>query len=287
MDGNVVFGSTDEGAGGTTLPIRGGRLLDRDFCTTPRQGRDLAVVFFAGRAPTRPALIMEPVQDYLARPSRDLVVVGFGRTELGTQGRKIMAPVPVRSRMCAARGDCRPGRELLLADPRGKQDTCPGDSGGPAYQVFDEASGVSWRLAGITSRGVRSTRNCGDGGIYSIVNRAVIRWLCDIGVKPGVRGAADGCGDFIAALPARLGTQTSPQAAPMALSQPKADDAIQSTAGSPPVGGRGAGAEYLQQCRSKCSTSRDWSCTEECVCRVACETQGDPAACRTFCAANP
>ena len=54
----------------------------------------------------------------------------------------------------------------FIAGGAGNPDTCPGDSGGPAYA---DIGGALW-LAGATSRGVSSSSaTCGEGGIYTLV----------------------------------------------------------------------------------------------------------------------
>jgi trypsin len=51
----------------------------------------------------------------------------------------------------------------LVAGAEGSPDTCPGDSGGPAYLVVD---GVA-ELVGVTSRGSANVEAiCGEGGLY-------------------------------------------------------------------------------------------------------------------------
>jgi hypothetical protein len=52
------------------------------------------------------------------------------------------------------------------------RDSCQGDSGGPAFVRLE---GVTWRLAGITSRG---SSPCGDGGFYGVPYPALV-WIRD------------------------------------------------------------------------------------------------------------
>lgn len=293
FDGDVRFGSTE--ASSVSLRISTVRFLDPEFCRQPRQGRDLAVAFFAGEAPGEPAVIMEPVYDYLFGLPADLVVAGFGRTETGTQGRKNVARVPVRSRLCATADQCLPGREVLLADPGGFQDTCPGDSGGPAYQVVMQ-EGNAWYLSAITSRGVRSLRSCGDGGIYTLVTRSVVSWLCSIGAAPTVNRVGNLCNRSDVQAAAALSVfaadpdQRSPEVAQPPLRVPATSGPAKGpkngAALTPGLVGRSALASYLETCQSSCRSDVNWDCTEQCSCRMLCEAQpqGDASACAAFCA---
>jgi V8-like Glu-specific endopeptidase len=75
--------------------------------------------------------------------------------------------------------------ELFLSSAGG-QDTCPGDSGGPAYLFIDGAP----RLVGVTSRADSSAMAaCGEGGIYSLPH-AFAAWI-DMEVGPAA--ATGGC----------------------------------------------------------------------------------------------
>lgn len=98
-------------------------------------------------------------------------IVGFGTSnpdgDFGL-GVKRMADVPIVSNSGAGTTDkdtfgCDPGFEFVASSPL-KRDSCPGDSGGPAYIL----RGAEFVLAGVTSRGVKNSANvCGDGGIYA------------------------------------------------------------------------------------------------------------------------
>jgi secreted trypsin-like serine protease len=107
-------------------------------------------------------------------------VVGFGTTDLGGTvgyGRKLQTDVPIVSRACTGRVKkrkdsavygCHLGKEIVAGKPLLNHDTCRGDSGGPLYV----AQGNRWLLAGVTSRGTDlATSMCGDGGIYTRVDR--------------------------------------------------------------------------------------------------------------------
>jgi MYXO-CTERM domain-containing protein len=81
----------------------------------------------------------------------------------------------------------------FLAGSMTDADTCPGDSGGPAYVMID---GEAW-LVGATSRGRDDYPNvdCGEGGIYTLVP-AFRSWI-DQNATPstGDDDAGDGDGD--------------------------------------------------------------------------------------------
>lgn len=63
---------------------------------------------------------------------------------------------------------CNAGIEMIARAPFLDKESCNGDSGGPAYMW----SGSDWLLAGATSRATKeSQRNCGDGRIYTRVDR--------------------------------------------------------------------------------------------------------------------
>jgi hypothetical protein len=81
----------------------------------------------------------------------------------------------------------------------GLPDTCPGDSGGPAYLDVD---GTIY-LIGATSRGRQDSEvGCGDGGVYSTVP-AYLDWIVESATSAGVTApggsdgadATDGAGD--------------------------------------------------------------------------------------------
>lgn len=64
--------------------------------------------------------------------------------------------------------------EFTAIDPDFKKDTCPGDSGGPAYIVEPDGS---YRVLGLTSRGFLGSRfYCSEGGIYTQI-APYLDWL--------------------------------------------------------------------------------------------------------------
>lgn len=120
--------------------------------------------------------------------------VGFGRTEAGTVGQKMMVDLPVATPDCqgsvsatigtksdAAYYQCIAGIELVAGAPALNKDTCNGDSGGPLF-VSDGNNGQV--LAAATSRavGVPGARRCGDGGIYVRVDGPIGAWIASQGI---------------------------------------------------------------------------------------------------------
>ena len=101
-------------------------------------------------------------------------LVGFGTTEsTGTLGYGIRREVDVAVATADSAFGARALTEFVAGSPIFQRDSCPGDSGGPAYV---EVAG-EWLLAGATSRGTRgAVKKCGDGGIYERVG-AYASWL--------------------------------------------------------------------------------------------------------------
>lgn len=90
------------------------------------------------------------------QPGTEVTVVGFGRTEDGTRGVKHAVTTTLVERV---------EDELFIGG--GGEDSCVGDSGGPAFVRLPSSYGEDeWRVAGITSHG---DEDCIDGGYYSIV----------------------------------------------------------------------------------------------------------------------
>lgn len=94
-------------------------------------------------------------------------LVGFGTTDpSGTfgYGERRRVDVPVASPDAAYGAE--PATEFVAGAPFLDRDSCPGDSGGPAYVEI----GGNWFLAGATSRAtLGGFRMCGDGGVYERV----------------------------------------------------------------------------------------------------------------------
>lgn len=168
----VTFGAEPD------RPRRSVSLIDRQ----PAPDRDLALLRLA-----QPVLDVEPVR--LSMPARSFepagsaLFVGFGLTrpggDAGRLGPRTWAELPLLGWGCApqdaARQGCRPGVDLVLP-AIGGLDTCAGDSGGPLLLKGPRG----WRLAAVTSRGVRrGDRVCGSGGIYTRVD-AARAWIDEV-----------------------------------------------------------------------------------------------------------
>ena len=112
---------------------------------------------------------------------RDMTVVGYGISDFVSDNRtywaKVGVRVPIADVTCGrpysfAHYSCSAGREAVLVDWHRGGDTCPGDSGGPAFiRYFD-----SYYLAGITSRSATG-RRCGAGGVYTLISPSVRLWI--------------------------------------------------------------------------------------------------------------
>lgn len=160
--------------------------------TRPDEGRAVAVdrvLTNEGYATNKPyddltlLLLAETIEDVTPRAiaspgtiagAASVRLVGYGTTDSSGRtgyGERRFVDVPLAS--ADPRYGARPATEFVAGRPFLERDSCPGDSGGPAY-VEDAGQ---WRLAGATSRGtIGSVRACGDGGVYT--NVAVYReWI--------------------------------------------------------------------------------------------------------------
>ena len=110
-------------------------------------------------------------------------VVGFGITTLPgndekNYGMKVTADIPVVDMICGhpqsrAAFGCNIGEEIVLIDQLFGNDTCNGDSGGPAYlRYFGQ-----YYLVGITSRAAIAGTACGTGGIYTLLTPRILGWI--------------------------------------------------------------------------------------------------------------
>ncbi len=126
--------------------------------------------------------------------------VGFGLNENGVAGIKEYVDIPVASSNCggvvssqpdSSRYGCTPTFELVAGQSHLNRDTCHGDSGGPVFLHVDDGAG-SYKeyLAGITSRGIQRPgfRECGDGGVYTRVDREILQYIKEQGVAVQVQG---------------------------------------------------------------------------------------------------
>jgi hypothetical protein len=102
-----------------------------------------------------------------------ITIAGYGSTEkggVGGEGQRLKAPMIIQSTSCSVSDQnqffCHEGLEIVAAEK--DKDSCPGDSGGPAYIQAEDGL---WYLAGVTSRHVKNELQCGDGSIYVRVDK--------------------------------------------------------------------------------------------------------------------
>jgi hypothetical protein len=157
------------------------------------RGRDHALVRLKTSVPSDIRTVAVAAEA-IARSARRVVAVGFGKDAHERTGTKRYVDLAVASADCtgsvgqqsrAERYGCIEGREMVAMDAvftgaeappaarRLKKDTCPGDSGGPL--LLDHAG--TYLLVATTSRAVKGWGDCGDGGIYSLVDEEVVAWL--------------------------------------------------------------------------------------------------------------
>jgi secreted trypsin-like serine protease len=111
-----------------------------------------------------------------------LQVIGYGYTSANVLGVRGKGDIPIYSVDCveaALASICAPLAEMILAQtsaPGNRTDTCGGDSGGPVFWMQDGLP----RLIAVTSRAApfvqdNAARNCGGGGIYTLLGRASVQ----------------------------------------------------------------------------------------------------------------
>lgn len=128
------------------------------LCETCTDIHDIAVLELEGRAqlptPFPAPLISQETWDAHMRVGQSVRLVGYGATADDGTGRG-----GLKFQVDSELVDFSPSGREFLAGGDGK-DSCIGDSGGPAFIQLDDGS---WRLAGVTSRGLA----CGQGGFYT------------------------------------------------------------------------------------------------------------------------
>jgi hypothetical protein len=178
--GRVYIGNTSSNPGaGKVVSVRES-LIHPDYNRFTSKN-DIAVLILdesVDVTPRRIATSDEIDQAYFVQ------LAGFGLTEFGTSGLKMKVQCVIATTGCCEtepqdKFGCHEGLEFVAGG--NALDSCNGDSGGPAYvRVGDE-----WRLAGATSRATRNfTRPCGDGGIYTRVDRYV-DWIQQVAAANG------------------------------------------------------------------------------------------------------
>lgn len=147
---------------------------------TSATGIDIAVLQIVGRVGIASPLSLGGLSE---KGSPAFLVAGFGATD--RSGRtfdyvKREGLVASVSASCSGAGDtrrygCQRDQEIV-AGRLMTADTCRGDSGGP---LMAEAPGAvdGVRVVGVTSRGVRSTATCGEGGVYERLRTPQRDWI--------------------------------------------------------------------------------------------------------------
>lgn len=130
----------------------------------------------------------------LSRIGSNMRVMGYGRTESGTKGRRMEAFVPVYTPDCAKlmfmSAGCVASLEMMLSsmnrgNPDRPTDTCSGDSGGPVFVETQGGAGKDPQLVlfAVTSRPaplphIDTANHCGGGSINIVLGRTdVLYWL--------------------------------------------------------------------------------------------------------------
>jgi hypothetical protein len=183
----IIFGASMNLTDAKAFKVDAARSKVKAACEAYADG-DVAVVGLSDKTQVSPIKIAGPAVIAAAKSVR---IVGFGLTEKGTSGTKLMVDVPIASHTCEGTSDrgtdasvygCYPDAEMVASTPLTSRDSCFGDSGGGA---FVQATDGDWQLAAVVSRGIQGTsaRPCGDGGIYARVDGTKVRdWLRSNGV---------------------------------------------------------------------------------------------------------
>jgi Trypsin len=183
----IIFGPSMNLTEAKVVKVNAARSKPKAACEVYADG-DVAVVGLAEKAQVTPITIAAPA---LIAGAKSVRIVGFGLTEKGASGAKLMVDVPIASHTCEGTSDrgtdasiygCYPDGEMVASTPLTSRDSCNGDSGGGA---FVQTTNGDWQLAAVVSRGIQGTsaRPCGDGGIYARVDGSKMReWLRSNGV---------------------------------------------------------------------------------------------------------
>jgi hypothetical protein len=183
----IVFGPSMNLTEAKVVKVNAARSKPKAACEAYADG-DVGVVGLADKAQIAPMKIAGPE---LIAAAKSVRIVGFGLTEKGTSGAKLMVDVPIASHTCEGTSErgtdanvfgCYPDAEMVASTPLTSRDSCNGDSGGGA---FVQSTNGDWLLAAVVSRGIQGTsaRPCGDGGIYARVDGTRVRdWLRSNGV---------------------------------------------------------------------------------------------------------
>ncbi len=120
---------------------------------------DIAILLLASPVDTLGVARIPSIDEAMAALESDTITIsGYGATSPDTDDSGILYIGEIGYTL-------RADAEIVLGGP-GQTDTCPGDSGGPAYILSDGEV----LLVGATSRASENAAaSCGDGGIYSFV----------------------------------------------------------------------------------------------------------------------
>ncbi len=120
---------------------------------------DIAILLLASPVDGLAVARIPSIDEALAAFETDTITIsGYGATSPDTDDSGILYIGEIGFTL-------RADAEIVLGGP-GQADTCPGDSGGPAYVL----SGSEALLVGATSRASENAQaSCGDGGIYAFV----------------------------------------------------------------------------------------------------------------------
>ena len=144
-------------------------------------GRDVALLFLETSSPVKPRTLAGA---NLMASITDVTAVGFGLTEKGTSGIKVLVDLPVASPTCDGEQEgqtddsyygCVKTQEMVAGMQSLNKDTCRGDSGGPIYAKTPGGE----LLVAATSRGVATAgaATCGDGGVYELLRGSILDWI--------------------------------------------------------------------------------------------------------------
>lgn len=158
-------------------------------CGASNAGQDVALLFLDKVAAVAPAKLLASASTV---PLVDVRAVGYGLTETNGSGLQLNVDLPVASPRCngSSHGEtdsayfgCATGSEMVAGMQNSKRDTCHGDSGGP---LFMKSATHGYLLVASTSRGVSTpgAADCGDGGIYEVLDGKILTWIRSKGVQP-------------------------------------------------------------------------------------------------------